>query len=53
MMNFLRTVDRRWIFLLMGVAVALPILLRFLPPNKATMMDRSVFDAIEEVVGKL
>ncbi len=49
MMNFLRTVDRRWIFLLMGVAVALPILLRFLPPNKATMMDRSVFDAIEDL----
>lgn len=49
MMNFLRNIDRRWIFLLMGVAVALPILLRFLPPNNATMMDRSVFDAIEDL----
>ena len=49
MMNFLRNVDRRWIFLLMGVAVGLPILLRFLPPNKPTPMDRSVFDAIEDL----
>ena len=49
MMNFLRNVDRRWIFLLMGVAVGLPILLRFLPPNRATPMDRSVFDAIEDL----
>ena len=49
MMNFLRNVDRRWIFMLMGVAVALPILLGFLPPNNPTLMDRSVFDAIEDL----
>ena len=28
MLNFLRTIDRRWIFALMGIAVAVPILLR-------------------------
>ena len=49
MMNFLRNLDRRWIFLLMGVAVALPVLLKFLPPNKPTLMDRSVFDAIQDL----
>ncbi len=49
MLNFLRNLDRRWIFLLMGVAVALPILLRFLPPNEYTLMDKKVFDAIESL----
>tara|TARA_Y100001933_G_scaffold244738_1_gene274898 strand:- start:563 stop:1429 length:867 start_codon:yes stop_codon:yes gene_type:complete len=49
MLNFLRTLDRRWIFLLMGLAVAVPLLLRFLPPNSATLMDRSVFEAIEDL----
>ncbi len=49
MLNFLRNLDRRWIFLLMGLAVAVPLLMRFLPPNSATLMDRSVFDAIEDL----
>ena len=49
MLNFLRTVDRRWIFLLMGLCVALPILLRFSPPTQVTPMDQSVFDAIESL----
>ena len=47
MLNFLRTIDRRWIFALMGFAVALPILLRFSPPTDVTPMDRSVYEAIE------
>ncbi len=49
MLNFLRNLDRRWIFLLMGLAVAVPLLMRFLPPNSATLMDRSVFEAIEDL----
>lgn len=47
MLNFLRTIDRRWIFALMGIAVAVPILLRFSPPTDVTAMDRSVYDTIE------
>ncbi len=49
MLHFLRTVDRRWIFLLMGLCVALPILLRFSPPTQVTQMDKTVFDAIENL----
>ena len=49
MLNFLRSVDRRWIFLLMGLCVALPILLRFSPPTEVTPMDQSVYDAIESL----
>ena len=49
MMNLLRNLDRRIIFLVMGLAVAIPILLRFTPPTEVTNMDRSVFNAIEEL----
>ena len=49
MMHFLRTLDRRFIFLLMGLAVAIPVLLRFMPPTDVTPMDRKVFDAIESL----
>ena len=46
-MDFLRNLDRRIVFLVMGLAVAIPILLRFSPPTTVTMQDRNVFDAIE------
>jgi hypothetical protein len=49
MMDFLRNLDRRLIFLLMGLAVAVPILLRFSPPTEVTPNDRNVFDAIESL----
>ncbi|MDG1837499.1 MAG: hypothetical protein P8I91_01695 [Phycisphaerales bacterium] len=48
-MNYLRNLDRRLIFLIMGLAVAIPILLRFVPPSQVTMMDQNVFDAIEDL----
>jgi hypothetical protein len=49
MMDLLRKIDRRLIFLLMGLAVAIPVLLRFMPPTDVTPMDRKVFDAIESL----
>ena len=48
-MDFLRNLDRRLVFLLMGLAVAIPILLRFSPPTEVTPNDRDVFDAIESL----
>jgi hypothetical protein len=45
--GFLATVDRRWIFLLMFLAVAIPILLEVQFPEKPTGLARAVFDEIE------
>jgi hypothetical protein len=47
--RFLTTLDRRWIFLLMLLAVAIPILLEIQFPEKATGLAKSTFDAVEEV----
>ena len=49
MMNLLRNLDRRLIFLIMGLAVAIPVLLRFEPPSDVSMMTRNVFNAVEEL----
>jgi len=49
LLNMLRNLDRRVIFLIMGLAVAIPVLLRFEPPSEVTLMDRKVFDAIEDL----
>ena len=49
MLNLLRKLDRRLIFLFMGLAVAIPVLLRFEPPSEVTMMDQNVFDAIQDL----
>ena len=49
MLNFLRNLDRRLIFLIIGLAVAIPILLRFQPPSEVTMMDQNVFNAVEDL----
>ncbi|MCH2136887.1 MAG: hypothetical protein MK101_09945 [Phycisphaerales bacterium] len=47
MMNFLRNLDRRIVFLLMGLAVAVPVLLRASFPEHVQPMARSVFEEIE------
>jgi hypothetical protein len=47
MYEFLRTLDRRWIFLLMALAVGLPILLQVQFPEKPTGLAVAVFDEIE------
>ncbi|GAB4153980.1 MAG: hypothetical protein Tsb009_30510 [Planctomycetaceae bacterium] len=49
MLNFLKTLDRRWIFLLMFLAVAIPILFELKFPEKPTGLAKNVFDAIEDV----
>ncbi|MGH7127088.1 MAG: hypothetical protein ACREJB_01705 [Planctomycetaceae bacterium] len=47
MYEFLRTIDRRWIFLLMLLAVAVPILLETKPPETPTVLAINVFEEIE------
>jgi hypothetical protein len=41
--------DRRWIFLLMAIAVMIPIVLRTEFPEKATPLVQAVFDRIESL----
>ncbi|MGD8396830.1 MAG: hypothetical protein PVF43_15280 [Candidatus Eiseniibacteriota bacterium] len=47
MYELLRDLDRRWIFLLMLLAVAIPILLQAQFPEKPSGLARAVFDEIE------
>ena len=49
MLDFLKNLDRRWIFLLMGLSVGLTVLsgLRF--PEQPSKMTEDVFDAIENL----
>jgi len=49
MYEFLKNLDRRWIFLLMLLAVSLPILGRCSFPEKISPMVHDVFAAIEEL----
>ncbi len=49
MYEFLVRLDRRWIFLLMFLAVAVPILLQAQFPEKPTGLARAVFDEIEKL----
>jgi hypothetical protein len=44
---FLKDLDRRWVFLLMGLAVGVPILLQLQFPEKPTGLAKAVFDEIE------
>ncbi len=45
----LASLDRRWIFLLMFLAVSIPILLELEFPEKPTMLAQDVFDEIEKL----
>lgn len=47
--RFLVHLDRRWIFLAMGIAVMIPIISRTEFPEKATPLVQAVFDRIEEL----
>jgi hypothetical protein len=49
MFNFLANLDRRWIFLLMGLSVALPILFQVQFPEKPSALANNVFDEIEKL----
>jgi hypothetical protein len=49
MLEFFKTLDRRWIFLLMGLAVVVPILAEAQFPEKPTGLSARVFNAIEDL----
>jgi hypothetical protein len=49
MFEFFKTLDRRWIFLLMFLSVAVPILLQTTFPEKASAMAQAVFDEIDNL----
>ena len=42
-------IDRRWIFLAMGLSIALPILLKLRFPEYPGPMARATFDAVEKI----
>ena len=46
----LDAIDRRWIFLAMGLSIALPILLKLRFPEYPGPMAKATFDAIESVL---
>jgi len=49
MLNWLNNLDRRWIFLMMFLAVALPILLQLRVPQTTTELSQAVFNEIENL----
>ena len=49
MLEKLQNLDRRWIFLLMGVSVAIPILLELQFPEKPSQLAQNVFDEVESL----
>ena len=49
MYDFLKNLDRRWIFLLMGLAVAIPILAQAQFPEKPSGLAVAVFDEVEKL----
>lgn len=49
MYNLLKNLDRRWVFLLMGVAVSLPILLQLGFPEKVSQLSRDAFAEVDKL----
>lgn len=49
MYEFLRDLDRRWIFLLMGISVAIPIIFEIRFPEKPTKLAEDVFKEVEKL----
>lgn len=49
MYHFLQNIDRRWIFLLMLLAVAIPILFQLQFPETPSLLAQSTFDEIERL----
>jgi hypothetical protein len=47
--NFFRTLDRRWVFLSMLLAVAIPILTGLQFPETASSLSRAVFDEVAKL----
>ena len=49
MLDMLKNLDRRWIFLLMLLAVAVPVLVGLRFPEEPSPMVRNVFAAIDDL----
>ena len=49
MYQILKNLDRRWIFLAMLLAVAIPILARLVFPEEVSKQSKMVFDAIDDL----
>ncbi|MBT5020182.1 hypothetical protein OAH05_01070 [bacterium] len=49
MLNFLENLDRRWIFLLMAISVAVPILFGLQFPETPSQLSKQVFKEIEDL----
>ena len=49
MYSFLKNLDRRWVFLLMGLAVAIPILTNLTFPEETSPMVEDIYNAIEDL----
>ncbi len=49
MYELLKNLDRRWVFLLMGVAVSVPILLQLSFPEKVSNLTRNAFTELERI----
>lgn len=49
MLEFFRNLDRRWIFLLMFLAVAVPILAKAQFPETATGLAKAVFEEVDKL----
>lgn len=49
MYEFLRDLDRRWVFLLMALAVGIPVLLELQFPETPGALSQAVFDEIESL----
>ncbi|MCZ6691692.1 MAG: hypothetical protein O7H41_19065 [Planctomycetota bacterium] len=47
--HFLEHLDRRWVFLLMAVAVIMPIIFQVIFPEQATDLVQVIYDRIEEM----
>ena len=49
MVNFLENLDRRWVFLLMALAVGVPILIQKTFPEEPTPLAQASFDQIDQL----
>jgi hypothetical protein len=49
MLDSLATLDRRWIFLAMGLSVAIPVLFQVEVPESPSQLSQAVFDEIENL----
>lgn len=49
MYDFFQNLDRRWIFLVMGLSIAIPILFQLEFPEKPSALAQAVFDEIDNL----